>query len=58
MVAFGWGLWVGGRVGGGLMKQLEEAVRGDGCVHYLVGGDGFTVHTCVNTFQVLQFKYM
>lgn len=48
----------GGRVGGGLMKQLEEAVRGDGGVHYLVCGDGFTVPTCVNTCQILQFKYM
>ena len=44
--------------GGDLMKWLEGTFGDDGYVHYLACCDGFTVYTCVNTYQTVHFKCM
>lgn len=51
------GQWFPG-VGGRIMKEHEETLGGDGYVHYLDYGDGFTGGYVCQIYQIKHFKYV
>lgn len=49
---------VGGRANARNYQRAQETTGGDGQVHYLDCGDGFTVLICVKVDQIVDFKYV
>lgn len=47
----------GGEQKGEITKGYKQTIAGNAHVHYLECANGFTVYTCVTTYQIIHYKH-